>query len=276
MAEAAHGPASARGVRLIAPDRPGYGLSSGRVARQIGDWPQDMAELADALAIPRFGVVGVSGGGPYALACAVRMPERLSVVASVSGIAPIADAGSLSGLDRQHRAVLAVARRAPWVGSALMAAAGLAWRRDPDGMYRRLQAWAPRADHAVLARPEVASSMIAGVREAFRQGSRGAADELRLFIQPWGFALEEIALPVHVWHGARDTLVPRVAAQRLADSIRDCRLEMVADGGHYLVYEIMDDLLAILRREVEAGERGAARRGSGAAPGLPAGSLTGG
>ena len=276
MAEAAHGPARACGVRLIAPDRPGFGLSSGRVARQIGDWPQDLAELADALEIPRFGVVGVSGGGPYALACAWRLPERLSVVASVSGIAPIADAGRLPGLDRQHHAVLAVGRRAPWVGSALMALAGLAWRRYPDGMYRRLQAWAPRADHAVLARPEVASSMIAGVREAFRQGSRGAADELRLFIRPWGFPLEQIALPVHVWHGARDTLVPCVAAQRLADSIPDRRVEIVPDGGHYLVYDMLDRLLAMLRREVEAEQRGSARRGSGADPGVPAGSLTGG
>ena len=276
MAEAAHGPASARGVRLIAPDRPGFGLSSRRLARQIGDWPQDVAELADALEIPRFGVVGVSGGAPYALACAWRMPQRLGVVASVSGVAPMAGAAGIPKLQRQDHVALELVRYAPWLGRPLMALGGFAWRRHPERMYRRLEALCPPADRVVLDRPDVARALITGVQEAFREGSQGAADELRLFIRPWGFPLEQITLPVHLWHGARDTLVPCVAAQRLAGSIPDCRVEIVPDGGHYLVYDIMDDLLAMLRREVEAGQRGSARQGSGADPGVPAGSLTGG
>jgi pimeloyl-ACP methyl ester carboxylesterase len=276
MVEAAHGPARARGVRVIAPDRPGFGLSNRHVGRQIGDWPQDVAELADALEIPRFGVVGVSGGGPYALACAWRMPERLSVVASISGVAPIAGAAGIPKLQRQDHVALEVVRYARWLGHPLMALGGIAWRRFPERMYRRLEELCPPADRLVLARPDVARALITGVQEAFRESSRGAADELRLFIRPWDFPLEEIAIPVRVWHGARDTLVPCVVAERLAGSIPDCRVEIAPEGGHYLVYDILDDLLATLQREVEVGHRAAARRESAAGHGVRAGSISGG
>jgi pimeloyl-ACP methyl ester carboxylesterase len=269
MVQAADEPARARGVRVIAPDRPGFGLSGRSEGRQIGDWPQDVAELADALEIARFGVVGVSGGGPYALACAWRMPERLSVVASISGVAPMTGAGGIPGLQRQDHAALELLRYAPWLRRPLMALGGFAWRRFPERMYERLKALCPPADRLVLARPEVAKALITGVQEAFRKDSRGAADELRLFIRPWGFPLDEIAVPVHLWHGARDTLVPCVAAQRLARSIPDCRVEMIPDGGHYLVYDMLDNLLATLHREVEAGQRGAAPRGRAAGLGQP-------
>ncbi len=131
MVQAADASARAGGVRVIAPDRPGFGLSSRRAGRRIGDWPLDVAELADALGIARFGVVGVSGGGPYALACAWRLPERLTVVASVSGVAPMAGAAGLAGLQRQDHVALELVRLAPLLRHPLMALGGVAWRRFP-------------------------------------------------------------------------------------------------------------------------------------------------
>lgn len=252
MVQAAHLPARESGVRLIAPDRPGFGLSSRCPGRRIGDWPDDVAELADALGIGRFGVVGVSGGGPYALACAWRLPGRLSVVGSVSGVAPLGGAGRLPRLQRQDHAALELIRFVPWLGGSLMALGGCAWRRCPELMYRRLLALCTAADRAVLARPAVRRSLTTGLQEAFRAGRQGAGDELRLFIRPWGFALQEIAVPVHLWHGARDLLVPCAAAERLAAAIPDCRVEIIPDGGHYLVYALMDRLLGVLRQEVAA------------------------
>jgi pimeloyl-ACP methyl ester carboxylesterase len=261
MVRAAHEAGKAHGVRLIAPDRPGFGLSSRQAGRRIGDWPQDVAELADALEIPRFGVVGVSGGGPYALACAWRIPERLRVVGSVSGLAPMAGAGPQP--DRQDHALLTVARRAPWLGRPLAAFGAFAWRCSPGPVFRQLQRFGPPADRVVLARPDVARALITGVREAFRDGSQGTADELRLFSRPWDFPLEEVAIPVHVWHGARDTLVPCAAAHRLARLLPDCRLEIVPDGGHYLAFDMIDSLLAALRRETLAGQPRASSKKSG-------------
>jgi pimeloyl-ACP methyl ester carboxylesterase len=200
----------------------------------------------------------------------------LSVVASVSGVAPMAGAGGIPKLQRQDHAVLETLRRAPYLAWPLMALGGVAWQRSPERMYRRLEALCPPADRVVLARPDVTGALVTGVQEAFRAGSRGAADELRLFIRPWGFPLEEIAVPVHIWHGARDTLVPCVAAQRLAGSIPDCRVEIIPDGGHYLVYGMLDELLATARRAVDVGLPGAARHQSHPGASLPAGSLAGG
>jgi pimeloyl-ACP methyl ester carboxylesterase len=275
MVQAADASARAGGVRVIAPDRPGFGLSSRRAGRRIGHWPLDVAELADALGIARFGVVGVSGGGPYALACAWRMPERLTVVASVSGVAPMAGVAGMSGLPRQDHVALELVRLAPLLRHPLMALGGVAWRRFPARMYRRLEALCPPSDRVVLARPEVVRAMTEGVQEAFREGSEGAAEELRLFIRPWGFALQEIALPVHLWHGGRDTLVPCVAAERLAQALPRCRVEILPEEGHYLVYAEIDRLLAVLRREVGATLCAAALSGRGAGSGTPAARLAG-
>ncbi len=123
----------------------------------------------------------------------------------------------------------------------------------------------------MLARPEVVRAMTEGVQEAFREGSEGAAEELRLFIRPWGFALSEIALPVYLWHGGRDTLVPCVAAERLAQALPRCRVEILPEEGHYLVYAVIDRLLAVLRREVggdalRRGATGTRRRVAGRPP----------
>lgn len=246
MVQVADDAARLHGVRLIAPDRPGYGLSSRQAGRRFADWPDDVVALADALGIARFGVVGVSGGGPHALACAWKIPERLSMVGTVSGVAPIAG-GDLPSLDRQHHAALELARSVPWLIGPVVTLGRFAWRRFPEGMYRRLQALGPRADRTVLARPEVAKSLIAGLCEGLRRGSRGAAEELRLFIRPWGFPLEDITVPVQIWHGAHDGLVPIAAAHRLVALIPNCRLEVVPDGGHYVIYDLIDGLLETVR-----------------------------
>jgi pimeloyl-ACP methyl ester carboxylesterase len=245
-------------VRLIAPDRPGLGRSSRQPGRGLADWPDDVRALADALGIDRFGAVGVSGGGPHALACAWKIPERLSVCGTVSGVAPMAGA-DLPGLNRQHHAALELARAAPWLVGTVMVCGRFAWCRFPEQMYRRLQALGPRADQTVLARPEVAASLIAGLCEAFRQGSQGAADELGLFIRPWGFPLEAITMPVQIWHGARDGLVPIAAAHRLVDLIPDARLEIVPDGGHYVIYDLIDRLFATVRHDLSRAPHGTSR-----------------
>ena len=247
MAAVADAAAQARRVRLIAPDRPGYGLSSPQPGRRFADWPDDVVALADVLGIDRFGVVGVSGGGPHALACAWKTPERLSVVGTVSGVGPVGGAGSLPGLDRDHHAALALARAVPWLVRPVVRVGCFAWRRFPERMYARMQAFGPPSDRAVLARPEVARSLIEGLREGVRQGSEGAVCELRLFTRPWRFPLEDIRIPVRLWHGARDGLVPVAAAHRLASRIPDARLELIPDGGHYVIYDLIERLLGLVR-----------------------------
>ncbi len=180
------------GVRLISVDRPGLGLSHSKPGRRLLDWPSDVAELTQLLGIDRFGIVGWSGGGPYALACARMLAERVSSVALVSAPAPLAassEAGYLRPFDR--RAVRA-ADRAPWVIRLAMWHWGRGQRRDAEGFFERSVAEMCDADQAVLAEPELRGRMIANSAELYRQGGRGMYDEALVLARPWGFELTDL------------------------------------------------------------------------------------
>lgn len=245
MLRVADPPARRLGVRLIVPDRPGYGLSSPQPGRQIADWPDDVRELADALGLERFAVAGISGGGPYVAACAWKMPERLTVAAIVSGMGPVV--GEIGeALDRRHRLAFATMRKAPPLLHLVMATASLGWRRLPERLIDALHAFMPPADQVIVARPEVRASLLAGLREGFRQGGRGATDELRLFVGPWGFRLEDIRAPVRLWHGEADDLVPCAMGRYVAGAIPGCRAEFIKGAGHYWVFDHIEELLQAL------------------------------
>lgn len=245
MLRVADGPARRRGVRLIVPDRPGYGLSSSQPGRQIADWPDDVSELADALGLERFAVAGISGGGPYVAACAWKIPQRLTIAAIVSGMGPVV--AEIDGaLGRRHRLAFAAMRQAPPLVHLVMAAASLGWRSLPERLLDALHAFMPPADQAIVARPEVRASLLAGLREAFRQGGRGVTEELQLFVGPWGFRLEDIRAPVRLWHGEADDLVPCALGRYVAAAIPGCRAEFMPDAGHYWVFDHIDELLQVL------------------------------
>jgi pimeloyl-ACP methyl ester carboxylesterase len=238
-------PARRLGVRVIAPDRPGFGLSDPQPGRRLLDWPDDAIALADFLGIERFAVAGISGGGPYALACAMKTPERLTVAGVISGMGPLVDE-IRAGLGRGHRVGFTTMRAAPPLLRAIMAVAQLGWDRAPERLMNAIHGLLPDADRAIVARPEVRDSLIAGLREAFRQGGRGAADELLLFVRPWGFRLEDIRAPVRLWHGEADTIVPAIMGRHAASAIPGCRAELIAGAGHYWAFEHVEELLAAL------------------------------
>jgi pimeloyl-ACP methyl ester carboxylesterase len=234
---AAHEPALARGIRVIAPDRPGLGLSTRKRGREIADWPDDVRELADALDIERFAVVGISGGGPYAAACAWGLDDRITRAGIISGVAP-ADGPRLgSGLRRQDRVIFNLVLETPWLMRSVMAAAAPPVRRFPERIFAHVRALAPRVDRPILHRPEVAACLSAALREAFRDGGQGAADELLLLTRPWTFRPEEIRVPVRLWHGDADGVVPVAMGRCLAQAIPRCRAEFIPGGGHYLVFD---------------------------------------
>src|SRR5690606_31033153 len=140
---AAHRPARARGIRIIAPDRPGLGLSSRLPGRRIADWPDDVCELVDALGIDRFPVIGVSGGGPYAAACAWRLPGRVARAGIVSGVGPPGHGPQLcSGLRRMERTLVDLGLRTPWLMRAVMAVGAAPCRHWTERIFARVRALA--------------------------------------------------------------------------------------------------------------------------------------
>jgi pimeloyl-ACP methyl ester carboxylesterase len=239
----AHAPALARGIRIIAPDRPGLGLSTRLPGREIADWPEDVRELADALGIERFAVVGISGGGPYAAACAWRLPERITRAGIISGVVPGAGPSLASDLRRRGRGLFALVLNTPWLMRAVMDGGAVPCRRLPDHILARVLALAPPEDQATLRRPEVAAALSAGLREAFRYGGQGVADELLLLMRSWTVRLQEIRVPVRLWHGECDGVVPVAMGRYFAEAIPNCQAEFIPGGGHYLVFDRIGALL---------------------------------
>ena len=123
--------AAAANVHLIAPDRPGFGLSDFQPGRSIADWADDVAQLADALGFDHFGVLGASGGGPPVIACALELPERLTTAGIVAGVGPADAAEATEGMSQSNRALFAVGRRAPFVLRPLLGAMDAAIRHGP-------------------------------------------------------------------------------------------------------------------------------------------------
>lgn len=242
------GTARNRGVRLLALDRPGYGGSDFQEGRTLLDWPRDVAAAAETLGLGRFAVIGASGGGPYALACARTIPDRLLVTAVVCGLGPLEMPGALQGMMPLNRAGIALARRAPWIARPLFGLLAPLFRGHPGFFVRHLARHVSAPDREFLADPGNRETFAATFREAFRQGSRGPAWDARLYTSPWPFRIEEISTKVMLWHGEQDVVVPPAMTRRVAGALPDGHATIHAGDGHFTVAigrasEVFDRLL---------------------------------
>ncbi len=233
------------GVRLIAPDRPGYGLSDLQPERRIKDWVKDVTELADHLDLKRFGVLGISGGGPFALACAATIPERVSQLVLVCALGPVDTPEATQGMVALNRWLLSLARNAPWLAEKIATTClRLLWRKGEQVIPEQIEARLPEADRRVLAKTELREALIASAREALRQGPSGAATDGLLYARTWGFNLHEIRVPVHLWHGEQDVVVPPAMGRFLARTLPQCQAHFSANDGHFsLPYGRMEEIL---------------------------------
>lgn len=238
------------GVRWISVDKPGYGHSSYHEARRLADWPRDVAALADHLGLGRFAGVGESGGGPHVLAMAHGLGPRLTVAVSLAGMGPGHEAWVRKGMKPLNRQLFWLAQHAPWLLRWPLGAMARALE-NPQTQQRWLDKQlkvAPPCDRAVMERnPQMLPQTMQAFRLAFREGPRGAAQELAIFGRPWGFALGDIRAPVEVWHGSEDVNVPVEIARRVAEQIPGCTLRVFEGQGHVL-FEHADELMARIRR----------------------------
>jgi pimeloyl-ACP methyl ester carboxylesterase len=234
--------------RLIAVDRPGMGQSSFQPNRRLADWPRDVRELADSLGCERFAVLGVSGGGPYALACARYLPERLTAVGVVAGLGLLDGEKPTAGMIMVNRLGLRLAKLAPDSTRVWVRLPGMAIRWSPEWCLRLLALQVAPADRACLSDPQVRKIMVRSMREAVAQGSRGLAQDLAIYASPWSFNPADINCDVRLWHGADDRVVPQHMGRRLADLIPGCRSHFPSGEGHFSLIlryagEIVGELL---------------------------------
>jgi len=231
--------AGAAGTRMISVERPGYGKTSFHTGWSMVDWAGDVAALADALKIGRFAVVGVSGGGPYAAACAYRLPDRVTAAGLVSSPAPLpvdrrgdgSAPESTEGLDDETVAARTMAW--PEFPAWFTQRQGSA-PPDAEQMLRLVAEWFPEWDRQVLALPEVQVTLRLAFTEAFRQGIHGWAWDSWMLARPWGFRVEDIAVLTYVWHGEWDQSVPIENGKYLAETIPNCEATFYPGTGHVL------------------------------------------
>lgn len=233
---AAHRLASAAveaGLRVIAPDRPGVGGTSPRRLDRVVDWVEDAAEVLDTLDIGPAQLLGISGGGAFAAACAARMPDRFTGLVLVAPLGP--PEWPTDGMEPWQRRSLRLGVRAPDFGGWVLDRMGRLARRDPGLYFRVITAHMPDADRRALREDEVRQDYLLNYVEAFRQGPRGVAQDLRLLTRPWGFEPREITLPTVIHHGSADTTVPLQHARWYADAIPGARLEVHPGHGHFSI-----------------------------------------
>jgi len=231
-ARAGHEGAARLGIRLIAPDRPGFGQSDFAPDRTLLDWPQDVGDLADALGLDRFVVLGVSGGGPYAAACAARIPERLTAVGIVSGLSPLTP-DLMRLMSPLNRYGLVLAARAPGVLRVAEPVIRGVTSGYAEGLVRRLARITAEVDRVILSESAVGAVLAASFREAVQRGAQGMVREAELYAAPWSDWLREISIEVRLWHGGVDRIVPQAMGRALEQAIPRCRAEYHSDEGHF-------------------------------------------
>lgn len=220
-------------IRLIAPERPGFGLSDFQLNRTMLDWVNDVKMLADALGIEQFSVFGLSGGAPFVAACAYAMPERLRSATIVSGTAPPDAKNRFKGMWFPVRTIFFTARRAPRVLRFLLNQMGSFYADEAQMRKRMLQAM-PAPDKALIEqRPEVLTIFAQDAREAHRNGIEGDAYEWQLYVNDWGFDVADITMRVGLWFGEYDTQVPPAMGEYYASTLPDNVYHNVPDGGHF-------------------------------------------
>jgi pimeloyl-ACP methyl ester carboxylesterase len=261
LARAAAPVAAELGIRLAAPDRPGFGRSTPDPRRAITDWPADHAALLAALGAQRAGILGQSGGTPFALAAAAALPQRTTGVALLGGLAPLDDPGGLKEAGRQLRTGAKLARRAPWLLRLGLRAAARQARKDPEKAAAKVAGDLPPADAEILRDRALWDLHVRATREILsRPGA--VADEIGLVARPWGVALEDVRAPVALWTGDRDTTHPVAHARRLAARLHDAPVHVVPGAATFGLLPIVGDALRVATR----GEPRSAAAGSGASP----------
>ena len=227
-----HPAASRRQVRLVALDRPGYG-GSDFWPHTLADWPGDVVEVVNALGLKRFSIYGLSGGAPYALACAAALPDRVTASAIVAGLGMTSVPEDFARLELFARTALRLARSSPQVSRMVNRAWAVLLTRRPELLNTLLAAGTSAPDREVLRDPEVAATLAASLREALRAGSEGASHELEVLARPWNFDVTTIAVPCYLWHGEQDHTVPVEMARRLASLIPGCIAHFSPADGHF-------------------------------------------
>jgi len=243
--------ARARGLRIVAPDRPGIGRSDPVAMTAVAEYAAELEGLVDALEISRFVVLGYSGGAPYALAVAHGLASRVDAAVVVAGAGEIGEWASLKDLARSDRQLTRLALHTPAVARVVLRIGDVGARAAPRLSLRSVATEMPASDRRVLAdfaSPEAALEMFTA---ALAHRAAGVVTDYALLARPWGVPLGEITVPVRCWHGSGDTLVPLAHSEALCERLGNAQLTTWPGEGHLALIphigELLDDAVTLFR-----------------------------
>jgi pimeloyl-ACP methyl ester carboxylesterase len=235
----ADGAARDLGIRLIAPDRSGYGDSDYAERTTFAALAADIVGTADALGLARFALIGFSGAGAIALACAAQYPERISRVALSGSMAPIGDVAVMHGMSETNRALFSMAQGSR---EEFERAFGAAFATG-ESIAGALLATLPDVDRRSFEVPSVRGVLAATCATALKQGARAIFDDFQLLARPWRFDLRQVTCPVFLWHGTADGNVPPAMSEALARELQRATVRLVPGAGHFLLWTNWADIL---------------------------------
>ncbi|MBI1377741.1 MAG: alpha/beta fold hydrolase [Frankiales bacterium] len=244
--------ALARGLQVVSWSRPGYADSARRPGRTVADVVDDAVEVLDGLGVGTAVTLGWSGGGPHTLACGALRPDRFRAVGVIAGVAPFAESwGSLAwieGMGQDNHDEFGAAER----GEAALRAhlepqQPVLARITADQVVESMASLLPDVDRAHCT-DEFGDDLAAIMRDAVSVGVDGWIDDDLAFVRPWGFDLAAVEVPVSLWQGSADLMVPFAHGGWLAERLPDVRAHLLEGDGHLSVLvgrmdEILDDLL---------------------------------
>lgn len=236
-------------ICIYALDRPGIGLSTHVKKRTLLDWTGDVLHFAERF--EKFAIIGVSGGGPYSLACAYRFPYRLKHVSVISGLASLSMPDMLNLLRPRLKAAFISAKYAGFAIRPLLNKAFDLFQTRTEWAFENLFTVLPEKDLELMKEPDLVEMFKNDVAEAFRQGSKGVLEELRTLMRPWKFDPSDIIIPVQIWHGASDTMVPVAMAHSHIDRLKHGAAHIIEDGGHFMVMQHLEQIFSLISKDSE-------------------------
>lgn len=244
-----------RGLRYLSYSRPGYGNSTRQTGRKVADCSRDTVEIIDQFGVDRFFVIGWSGGGPHALACAALLPQRVIAASTIAAIAPWGSQNLnwLAGMGKENIEEFNAALAGPDELRLFLEQVGPGFARvTGDQIIAAFGDLVEDVDKAALT-GELGGFLADNVREALRSGFWGWFDDDIAFISDWGFNLARINVPVTVWHGAKDRMAPFAHGQWLAEHLPAAQSRLLPEHGHLSLAvgsfsNILDDLIASGKR----------------------------
>ncbi len=248
-----HEKAAEYGFRMIATDRPGMGESTYLPKRKLLDYPKDIVEIADALGIDKFGVMGWSGGGAHTTVCGYAIPERLKFNISLAGYTSFHELPGAVDLlkNKLDRKAIALSAKHPRLFTMFFGLMRLSAKYFPKSYCNALFKELCPADREIAYAPHFNDVFIKDQLEAFKQGNKGVATDAMVHYVDWGFHLKDIPCKLHVFHGDADYLVPLEYGQNIANKVPDCELHILKNEGHLFPVKYQELIFDTARSELE-------------------------